>query len=198
MMRKYKIIAVDFDGTLSIGKWPDIGEPNVRLIEDLKLRRQRGDKLILWTCRTNELLTAAVEWCRAFGLEFDAVNENLPEIVEAFGGDSRKIYADEYIDDKTPPNRKNEFMPPPTSGVHTPEDGFSDIAEMTSKQLLAEVNKAILTILAGGQSYKIGSLELTRASLARLYDMKKELEGFEDEGDGGIGRRTAVAFFGRR
>ena len=34
------------------------------------------------------------------GLKFDAVNENLPEIVEGFGGDSRKIYADVYIDDR--------------------------------------------------------------------------------------------------
>ena len=31
---------------------------------------------------------------------FDAVNENLPEIVEAFGVDPRKIFANEYIDDR--------------------------------------------------------------------------------------------------
>ena len=32
---------------------------------------------------------------------FDAVNENLPEVLELFGGrDSRKITADEYIDDR--------------------------------------------------------------------------------------------------
>ena len=36
-----------------------------------------------------------------FGLEFDAVNENLPEINELFGGDCRKIYADVYLDDKS-------------------------------------------------------------------------------------------------
>jgi hypothetical protein len=28
------------------------------------------------------------------------VNENLPEIVERFGGDTRKVFADEYLDDK--------------------------------------------------------------------------------------------------
>lgn len=27
----------------------------------------------------------AVEWCKKYGLIFDAVNDNLPEIVEAFG-----------------------------------------------------------------------------------------------------------------
>ena len=31
---------------------------------------------------------------------FDAVNENLPEAIEMFGDDSRKIFAHEYIDDK--------------------------------------------------------------------------------------------------
>lgn len=31
---------------------------------------------------------------------FDAVNENLPEIIENFGSDTRKIFANEYIDDR--------------------------------------------------------------------------------------------------
>ena len=31
---------------------------------------------------------------------FDAVNENLPEIIESFGSDTRKIFANEYIDDR--------------------------------------------------------------------------------------------------
>ena len=31
---------------------------------------------------------------------YDAVNENLPEIIERYGGDSRKIFADIYIDDR--------------------------------------------------------------------------------------------------
>ena len=43
----------------------------------------------------------AVEWCRKWELEFDAVNENLPEIIERYGSDGRKIYADVYIDDKS-------------------------------------------------------------------------------------------------
>ena len=40
-------------------------------------------------------------WCRKWELEFDAVNENLPEIIERYGSDGRKIYADVYIDDKS-------------------------------------------------------------------------------------------------
>lgn len=42
----------------------------------------------------------AVEWCREQGLEFDAVNDNIPELIEAYGGTNpRKITATVYIDD---------------------------------------------------------------------------------------------------
>ena len=41
-----------------------------------------------------------MEWCHAQGLEFDAVNEPLPEQVARWGNDTRKVYADFYIDDK--------------------------------------------------------------------------------------------------
>jgi hypothetical protein len=98
--RDYKIIAVDFDGCLCKNAWPEIGEPNRIRILELVRRRDAGDKLILWTCREGESLAEAVEWCRARGLEFDAVNENLPEMNAMYGNDSRKFGADEYWDDK--------------------------------------------------------------------------------------------------
>ena len=96
---KQNIIAVDFDGTLCENKWPEIGMPNEELIEYLKKRQTNGEKLILWTNRVGNRLDEAVKWSAEKGLVFDAVNENLPEIVEAFGVDSRKIFANEYIDD---------------------------------------------------------------------------------------------------
>jgi hypothetical protein len=99
--RGYRIIAVDFDGCLCENAWPEIGKPNVELIERLKASQMwGGDKLILWTCREGESLAKAVEWCKARGLVFDAVNENLPERIEQYGGDSRKVSADLYLDDK--------------------------------------------------------------------------------------------------
>ena len=93
------IYAVDFDGCLCRNAYPDIGEPNVRLIRDLMRLRQKGNYIILWTCREGEKLDDAVQWCGRFGLVFDAVNDNLPMIIQAYG-DSRKVYADYYIDDK--------------------------------------------------------------------------------------------------
>ena len=99
-MTDYKIIAVDFDGTLCFSNWPELGDPNVVLIEYLKKCRTLGHKLILWTCRAGEPLDAAVSWCMEQGLEFDAINDNLPEIVSLYGNNSRKITCDYYIDDR--------------------------------------------------------------------------------------------------
>ena len=96
----YQIIAVDFDGTLCFSNWPELGEPNIPLIEYLKTQQRIGNKLILWTCRAGDALEHAILWCKDHGLLFDAVNDNLPEIVELYGNNSRKITCDYYIDDR--------------------------------------------------------------------------------------------------
>jgi len=95
------IYAIDFDGTLCADKYPDIGAPNYGVINyAIRLQKVHGHKIILWTCRSGEDLDAAVAWCAVHGLIFDAVNANLPKNVERFGNDSRKVYADYYLDDK--------------------------------------------------------------------------------------------------
>ncbi len=98
-----EIIAVDFDGTLTLERtYPEIGTPNLILINYLKeLQEKEGVHLILNTCRRGEPLKAAVEFCKEHGLEFDAVNENLPSVVKKHGGnDTRKVVASYYIDDR--------------------------------------------------------------------------------------------------
>ena len=99
MSSSTEIYAVDFDGTLCESKWPGIGAPNKKLIQHLIQCQKNGAKLILWTCRIDEKLQEAVDWCKKFGLEFDAVNDNLPENVERYGNNTRKIWATCYIDD---------------------------------------------------------------------------------------------------
>lgn len=101
MERNYQIIAVDFDGTLCFSKWLECGEPNHALINYLKKWKSDGNKLILWTCRIGDALSKAVAWCQEHGLEFDAVNDNLPEIMEYYGSNSRKVTCDWYIDDRS-------------------------------------------------------------------------------------------------
>ncbi|MBS5300424.1 MAG: peptidylprolyl isomerase [Clostridiaceae bacterium] len=69
----------------------------------------------------------------------------------------------------------------------------------TQEEQLEVVNKAIYTILVGGQSYKIGSRSLTRADLSELYAMQKALRSeIENDGDTGLLGDTSVAVFDGR
>ena len=96
-----KVIAIDFDGCLCRDDYPKIGEPNWEAINEAKRLRRGGVCLILWTCRAGKELEEAVEACRGWGLEFDAVNENPQFRIDLYGGnDCRKIGADEYWDDR--------------------------------------------------------------------------------------------------
>ena len=91
------IVAVDFDGTLSLdSQYPNIGRFNTPLYEALMKLRGIGWSIVLWTCREGKELKEAVEWCKMNGLEFDAVNKNPPEVPFK----SRKVVADMYIDDR--------------------------------------------------------------------------------------------------
>lgn len=102
MKLEYKIYAVDFDQTLAFGKWPLAEQPNTELINKLITLQSKGDKLILWTCRTGDRLKSAIKLCTDNGLHFDAINENLPDVLAMYDNvDSRKITADYYIDDKS-------------------------------------------------------------------------------------------------
>lgn len=94
------VYAIDFDGTLCNNYFPEIGEPNMALIEYLKQVQKDGSLLILWTCRCGQLLEDAIQWCALYGLKFDYVNENVPWMVEDFDEESRKIFAHYYIDDR--------------------------------------------------------------------------------------------------
>jgi len=99
------IIAIDFDGTIVTDAFPEIGKPVWQAFEALHAFKEEGHQLILWTCRTDlperAYLTEAVEFCRERGIEFDAVNDNLPGAPFIDKGNCRKVYADYYIDDKS-------------------------------------------------------------------------------------------------
>ncbi len=100
-----KIVAVDFDGTLVEDEFPEIGRPCMEMFKAMKYLREQGVKVILWTSRNfyknRDLLEEAIAFCKEQGLEFDAINENIQEVQELTGEDTRKIYADLYIDDKS-------------------------------------------------------------------------------------------------
>ena len=96
-----QVIAVDFDGTLCENKWPEIGKPNLWLVDFIKTHKDKGHKIVLWTCREGELLNNAIDWCAKQGIMFDAINDNTKERIELYGNNCRKVSADLYIDDKS-------------------------------------------------------------------------------------------------
>ena len=92
------IIAVDFDDTLCVN-----GAPNIPLIQKLKQAQRSGSVVILWTCRDGARLSEAISFLKTNGFVPNAVNCNTPESIRRLGHDSRKIFADIYIDDKAIP-----------------------------------------------------------------------------------------------
>lgn len=72
-----------------------------------------------------------------------------------------------------------------------------DLSSYSAAEMLAEVNKAIIAITAGGQSYKIGSRSLTRANITELRNLRDVLsaEAAAAEGQTGLFADTYVAEF---
>lgn len=70
---------------------------------------------------------------------------------------------------------------------------------MTKQQLYEEVDKAIYSILVGGQSYKIGSRSLTRANITELRKLRSDLATeIAVEGKSSLLDGASVAFFDGR
>lgn len=93
--RQQRIIAVDYDGTLY---WQ--GQTNLQLVRALKKEQARKNIVILWTCREGASLRQALADLHSAGFTPNYVNMNCPLGIKLMGHDSRKVFADMYIDDK--------------------------------------------------------------------------------------------------
>jgi len=97
------IIAIDFDGTIKSGHFRDMdAEPVKGAIEGIRELVEMGCKLILWTCRSGEHVTSAIEYLKRYDVfkYFSKVNEEYMDYsVIGFDTDSPKIFADRYFDD---------------------------------------------------------------------------------------------------
>jgi hypothetical protein len=94
------IIAVDFDGTLHTGRWPETGSPAPYAREVMRRLKEEGHYLIIWTSRAGDELIAAINWLLENHIPFDRVNDNPPGQTALYGNNSRKVYAHLYVDDK--------------------------------------------------------------------------------------------------
>jgi len=94
------IIAVDFDGVLHFGEYPHIGAPSFEAKDALSEFKKAGHYVIIWTCRNGDLLLKAINWLVENEFLFDRVNDQEPANAAQYGDNTRKVYADVYIDDK--------------------------------------------------------------------------------------------------
>lgn len=89
------IIAVDFDGTCVTHEYPLMGREIPLCVTTLKELTGRGYKLILLTMRDGSFLQEAINWFAEREIPLYAVNEN----PSCGWSESRKVYANLYIDD---------------------------------------------------------------------------------------------------
>jgi hydroxymethylpyrimidine pyrophosphatase-like HAD family hydrolase len=98
-MYKKRIIAVDFDGTI-VKQEDDL---NCREFVLLPYAKEvvswiyDNFYVILWTCRTGQMLQNAIDFLDRRGIRFHAVNKNASFLTFET---SAKIFADYYVDDR--------------------------------------------------------------------------------------------------
>jgi hypothetical protein len=94
------IIVIDFDGTISRGKFPLIEGLQPYARETINNLFDRGYYIIINTCRNGDLLLEAINWMLDQGIKFHRVNDNDPTNTVKYNSNSRKIYGHVYVDDK--------------------------------------------------------------------------------------------------
>jgi len=105
---KKLIIAVDFDGTIVEHKFPEIGKLLPYAKQALQRFHELGHEIIIWTCR-NQSEPLHPEWTQAHigavkefldknKIPYTCINSDSPNI--PFYLQSRKVFADVYIDDR--------------------------------------------------------------------------------------------------
>jgi hypothetical protein len=94
------IIAIDFDGTISRGPFPEIRGEVPYAAASLREIAEKGHYIIIWTCRSGSYLLNAVNWLLERGIPFHRVNDHNPDNMVEYGPGGKKVFADVYIDDQ--------------------------------------------------------------------------------------------------
>ena len=90
------LIAVDFDGTCVMHRYPEVGDDCPHAVEVLKALVEKGNGLILYTMRSRKELQDAIDWFAEreiplYGIQYDPT--------QAVWTSSNKCHAQLYIDD---------------------------------------------------------------------------------------------------
>ena len=101
MRNEMKVICVDLDGTLCSGEcWtPKQCQEAESIKENIEKLRKIADKhiIIIYTARSDKLMSATFAWLHRNGIPFRAVSNN-------------KVGADLYIDDKSINPQKRRWV----------------------------------------------------------------------------------------
>jgi hydroxymethylpyrimidine pyrophosphatase-like HAD family hydrolase len=97
LAEKKRIFAFDFDGVIAHYdgnyKTNTAGKPNIKVVEAMKILKQRGHRILISSSRGNEFLK---KYCERYGIPVDHINEN-PDHKE---GNKGKPVASVYLDDR--------------------------------------------------------------------------------------------------
>jgi hypothetical protein len=100
-MQRKITIGLDFDGTIVEDKFPDIGESFSHAIQVLRRMADAGMILVLWTCREDEELEAALQFCYNHGINVITAAEYDMMMKGPLAKYRRKIPCDYYIENRT-------------------------------------------------------------------------------------------------
>lgn len=94
------VLAIDFDGTICVEDFPDVGEMKEGADVYINKLYDEGHHIVINTCRSGIHEGAAETFLRKNKIRFHYINSNMPYLIEQYGQDCRKISADIYVDDK--------------------------------------------------------------------------------------------------
>lgn len=96
-MIKGKIVAIDFDGTITKrNDYPRIGELKENVVDAINTIAE-NNTVVIWTCRCHKELMDAIICLNKNKIHFDFINQSP---LDKLNPSMRKIIADYYIDDR--------------------------------------------------------------------------------------------------
>jgi hydroxymethylpyrimidine pyrophosphatase-like HAD family hydrolase len=101
---KYKLIAIDFDGTIVEEAFPELGALKPHAKRVMQRIRNEGGRIAIWTARNKRFDEAIQTFLKDNDIPFDVYNDHFPENKEKYNWTaelgSPKIFAEIYIDDR--------------------------------------------------------------------------------------------------
>ena len=93
-------VSIDFDDTIADEAFPKVGDLKKDADKYINMMYDLGFNIIINTCRADHFQQHAEDFLKEKGIKYHQINCNLPQSVDYYKQDCRKISADVYIDDK--------------------------------------------------------------------------------------------------